>query len=97
MKSEKKYWLIGIHNSEGDSTWMYRVYGTKHQVKRHLLALVKDDRKENPEGWEFGTEKIDEITNAHDSPIDGLYAVGCYGDCHYDYSAVPEQEVKILK
>ena len=96
MKAEKKYWLIGRHSSEGDSSWLYRVYGTENKVKKHLLAMVKEDREENPESWEYGTERIKDVEAAYDSPPGGLYAVGCYTDCHYDYSAVPEKEVITL-
>lgn len=60
---EKKVWLIGIFSktsiSSDDKYEIKRVYGTEYQVKKHLMDLLKEDKKNigNKEyKWSYGTE-----------------------------------------
>jgi len=49
--AEKEVWLIGISGNEMDDVVVQKVVGTKNQVKKYLVSLVKKDRVENEDGW----------------------------------------------
>ena len=85
-------YIIGISGSDLDTVKAYRVRGTEKKVKHHLLELVKSDRRNDPDSWDFGTEKLSDITE-----IDGvLYAFGSYESYHNDYTATPEEAPIVL-
>ncbi len=89
----KQNWIIGIGGSNADDVIVYRVFGSKNEVKKHLLSLVKEDKKNDKEIWDFGTSSLKEI----DERTDGsFYAFGCYSDYHIDYTASPEMPVEVL-
>lgn len=84
-KVEKFDWIIGIGGSEADGVDMHRFHGTEYQAKRHIVNLVKEDRRNNAGCFEYGTEKIEEVeARTYDG---SLYAYGCYSDYHIDYEA----------
>ncbi len=86
-------WLIGISGSNMDNVITYRVSGTSDQVKKHLLALVKESKDADTETWEYGTDNEMEIEQRAGGI---LYAFGCWADYHDDYTATPEMEVETL-
>lgn len=93
-KVEKHTWIVGVGGSETDGVYMERVYGTKKQVEKYLLELVKEDRSKDQDGWEHGTERVNEISSQNNGTY--LYAYGCYSDYHIDYVAAMEGEPKTL-
>jgi hypothetical protein len=92
MEAIRTY-IIGIANSEADGVRLYRVKGTETQVKKHLLQLVKDDKANDKDNYDYGTDTIKSIEVQSDGSLDA-YAV--YGDYHIDYTAVREKEPLIL-
>ena len=88
--SERSVWIIGICSSEADGVALSRVFGTKAEVKRHLVRLVKEDRNNDSEAWEYGDLIVAEV---EEDPITGvLNAFATYSDYHIDYSAIPETQ-----
>lgn len=85
--SKKQIYIIGMGGSETDGVNILKVYGTKQQVKKYLVKLVDQDRSNDPDSWEYGTEKIKDV---EEKPYGNLYAYGCYSDYHIDYQAVPD-------
>lgn len=92
-RAEKKVWMIGICCSDADGVRLSKVYGTESQVKRHLLKLVKEDRSNDEEDWDSGTETISEIEV--DKTLGTLEAYANYFDYHIDYTAKPEDAVVV--
>ena len=88
-----KEWIVGIGGSETDNVLVYKATGSKAEIKRLLLKLVSDDRKEDEDIWDTGTEKISEIKERADG---SLYAYGCYSDYHTDYTATPVETIETL-
>lgn len=78
-------WIIGVCCTESDGVFIYRIYGSREQVKEKLLELVKQDQESNLESWDYGTETVEDI---EERGLNELYAYGCYADYHIDYSAV---------
>ena len=91
--TEKQIWIIGIGGSNADDVEVQRVYGTKEQIKQHLLALVQNEKDSWSETWEYGTETIDGI---EERTPEHLYAYACFSDFHTDFSASLEQPPKTL-
>ena len=95
MKEEKRNWAIAVCNTDADGIAQSRVYGTKEQVKGHLVALVKSDKREDSlmgNRWECGyTRKKDVLERADGS----LYACGMYSSYHIDYTAKPEDRMEV--
>lgn len=86
--SKRRIWMIGICSSEINGVVLNRVFGTKAEVKRHLVRLVKEDRKRDQNAWEHGVVAFRDV---EEDPITGvLYAYANYSYYHIDYSAKPE-------
>ena len=87
--SKKQIYIVGMGGSEADGVDIRKVRGTKQQVKKYLVDLVDQDRSNDPDAWEYGSEKIKDIEEKSDG---SLYAYGCYSDYHIDYQAVPDND-----
>lgn len=88
-------WLIGASGSDWDAVNIYTFEGTKFQAKEQLLKLVKD-AKENYDGYDEGTETLDEIKeyyNPQDNSLESLYAWANFENSHDDYMAIPEDVI----
>lgn len=90
-------WIIGIGGSDEADVVTKRVSGTKAQVKKYLVDLVKTDiekcRVKDIDTWDHGTtctESVEERDNG------SLYAYGCWYNSRKDYTATPEMEVEML-
>jgi hypothetical protein len=85
-----------------------RVSGTKRQVKKYLLALIKKDcGKLGAEHWRwsYGTTSVDGNDGVRERKDGRLYAYAALekedecGDCaviDFYYAAFPEKEARIL-
>ncbi len=104
MNGLKTNWIIGIGNSAADDVKIETVYGTKRQVKNYLLNLAKEDRANDLEAWDYGTEKLSEVEELKilRNPINGVMNTGfcaynCFAGYHIDYTAAPELPAKELR
>lgn len=86
MKSAKKNWVIAKCCSGADGVSVYPCYGTKNQVKRYMMKLIREERACNKGDYEFGTNSVKELEGNHLAEGE-LYGVNCFYDCHTDYSA----------
>lgn len=86
---KKQNWMIGIGGSIADDVEVYRVCGTKEQVKQHLLKLVAREKEGWHGKWEYGTEKQEDI---EETSHNHFYAYACFSDFHVDFSAELEKE-----
>ena len=94
MKKKRNY-IIGTSGTEFDCVVITRVYGTKKQVKEHLMKLVMEDRREAEDCFDSGTDSIDEIEVMDSGEMN---AYNCFSDYHIDYTACPEDyaEIEVL-
>jgi len=104
MGGWKSNWIIGIGNSAADGVRLETVRGTDRQVKNYLLSLAKEDRANDFEAWDHGTEKLSEIEELRifRNPVNGVmntgfYAYNSFADYHIDYTAAPELPAKELR
>ena len=63
-KEHSKYqWIIGICCSENDGVKLYKYTGTVKKMKKRLLRLIKEDKKNDKENWESGSETVAELSD----------------------------------
>jgi len=74
-----------------DDVVTYRFTGTEKEAKKHLVSLVKADKKDDKNKWDYGTTTIKEVEENHFEE-GKLYAFGCYRSYHMDYTATPDKE-----
>ena len=54
-----------------------------------MMSLIKNDRDEDSDSFDYGTERIDELEIANNE-INGYNVFSNY---HIDYTAVPENSI----
>ena len=84
-------WIIGICNSESDGVELRQVIGTADDIKTYLCKRLLSDKENNEDGYDYGTESIDEIYVAYapdqektERTITRIEAYATYSDYHID-------------
>lgn len=83
-------WIIAIGNTEADGVRMLYAIGSVDQMKRALVELALEDKGNDEESFNYGTEDISEITETIDANINEvteLNAYNVFSDYHIDYTA----------
>lgn len=83
-------WIIAIGNTEADGVRMLYAIGSVDQMKRALVELALEDKGNDKESFNYGTEDISEITETIDANINEvteLNAYNVFSDYHIDYTA----------
>ena len=80
-------WIIGICSSGAGGVRFLRFRGTTEEAKQKLCSLVQEDRSNDIENWDYGTEEPEDVQVQDGGLGYDLYAYGCYSDYHIDYSA----------
>ncbi len=78
-----KDWIIAIANSATNGAKIYRFRGTDDEVKERLLELLHQDKKNDEETFDYGTENVESI----DVTGKGYNAYAIYSEYHIDYAA----------
>lgn len=77
-------WIIAIANSASDGIIIRRFFGTEDEVKNLLVCLVVEDKENDEDGYEYGTESSADVET---DGIGRFNAYATYSDYHIDYSA----------
>lgn len=85
MSDWGKDWIIAVANSEADGVAINRFYGTEEEVRALLVRMVQEDRKNDEESFEYGTEEPENVDNTTGSGT--LNASATYSNYHIDYTA----------
>lgn len=88
-------WIIIVGSTEYSPS-VSKFTGTKDEVKELLMAMVNDDRNSedgDTDGFEYGTESIDEITEAGNT----LNTYSVFSSYHVDYVAVRVKDINEIK
>ena len=80
-------WIIGICCTEADGVRLYRFRGTIEEAKEKLVSLVAEDRGNDEDNWDYGTEDTEEVDAVDNGLGYELYASGVYFGYHIDYTA----------
>lgn len=93
MAKEKVYtWSVACCNTSGDGVNIWRVKGTRAQVKKHLLAQVKDFKNECEDDYEYGDETLNAIESHWENSATCVNAFATCCDYHVDWTATVEDE-----
>lgn len=85
-KEVRKDWIIGICNTESDGIdFCYAKDKTNKEVKDILIRLIKKDREEDLESYDYGTEEPSQIKEHRFGSWLNGYAV--YSEYHIEYTA----------
>lgn len=76
-------WIIAISDSEGDGVQLQSYTGTEQDVVRLLLQLVAEDKAKDEEGFDYGTEEMDDVSVCNGE----LNAYAVFSGNHIDYTA----------
>lgn len=81
-------WIIAVSSSEADGIDIYRFRGDDQEVKKKILELLRQDKKDDRENhdestFDYGTTNLQsiEVTDT------GYYAYAIYEEYHIDYVA----------
>lgn len=77
-------WIVAIANSDSDGITIRRFFGTEEDVKALLILLVEEDKQNDEDGYEYGTESTEDVEA---DGIGRFNAYATYSDYHIDYSA----------
>lgn len=80
----KTDWIIAVANSDCDGVTIRRFFGTEDDVKNLLICLVKEDKENDDNSYDNGTESAAEVESDRIGRFD---AYATYSDYHIDYSA----------
>ena len=88
----KELWIIGIANSESERVVIQQVLGTVGEVKNHLIKLIKEDKKNDEDNYDFGTDDVDDIEEYYvdNNDLNKIYQLegfATYHEYHINYTA----------
>lgn len=86
-------WIIGKCCSAEDGISFYKFTGTKTETKQKMVDMVLQDKENNLDEYDYGSESIDDIEEYLDYQLEGT---GVYSDYHIDYSAEPLERITSL-
>lgn len=86
-------WIIGKCCSEEDGIVFYKFTGTKTETKQKMVDMVLQDKENNIDEYDYGSESIDDIMEYLDYQLE---STGVYSSYHIDYSAEPLKRITSL-
>ena len=95
QKSKRQDWVIGIACAVNDGVCMRLCKNmTTAEVKKILAKLVRQDKNNDKESFEYGSTNAKNIEETYVRTNDGhrlysLEANACFSGYHIDYTAVP--------
>ena len=102
QKSKRQNWIIGIACAENDGVCMRLCKNmTMTEVKKILAKLVRQDKGNDKESFEYGSTNIKNVEETYFRIKDNiclysLEACACFANYHIDYTAMPLTEIPEL-
>lgn len=98
----KELWIIGIANSESERVVIQQVLGTVGEVKNHLIKLIKEDKKNDEDNYDFGTDDVDDIEEYYvdNNDLNKIYQLewfATYHEYHINYTATLASENTVIE
>lgn len=98
----KELWIIGIANSESERVVIQQVLGTVGEVKNHLVKLIKEDKKNDEENYDFRTDDVDDIEEYYvdNNDLNKIYQLegfATYHEYHINYTATLASENTVIE
>lgn len=83
LKNSDESWMMASYENENDDISLTVFDGDIKAAKKHLAAMVRDMKREDPEHFEYGTTAMKDIGNCNGI----LEAYAVFTDYHYDITA----------
>lgn len=83
-------WIIAIGNTEADGVRMFYAIGNVDQIKRALVELALEDKGNDEESFDYGTDDVSDVVETADGEINKVTernAYNVFSDYHIDYTA----------
>lgn len=83
-------WIIAIGNTEADGVRMFYAIGNVDQIKRALVELALEDKGNDEESFDYGTDNVSDVVETVDGEINEVTELNAYyvfSDYHIDYTA----------
>lgn len=71
-------WIIAIGNTEADGVRMFYAIGNVDQIKRALVELALEDKGNDEESFDYGTEDISDVDETVDSKTNEVTVLNAY-------------------
>lgn len=71
-------WIIAIGNTEADGVRMLYTIGSVDQIKRALVELALEDKSNDEESFNYGTEDIADVEETVDSKMNEVTVLNAY-------------------
>lgn len=71
-------WIIAIGNTEADGVRMLYTIGSVDQIKRALVELALEDKSNDEESFNYGTEGISDVEETADSKTNEVTVLNAY-------------------
>lgn len=91
-------WIIAIGNTESDGVRMLYAIGSVDQIKRALVELALEDKGNDEESFEYGTDDVSEVAETVDTntnEVTELNAYNVFYAYHIDYTAKRLDSIQI--
>lgn len=92
-------WVIAIGNTEVDDIKMFYANGDVNDLKKALVKLALEDKKNDEESFEYGTQDVSVIDENHDdnNVVIKLNAFNVFSDYHINYTALRLDAMKLYR
>lgn len=92
-------WVIAIGNTEVDDIKMFYVNGDVKKVKEALVKLALEDKENDEESFEYGTQDVSGIDEDIDdnNVVIKLNAFNVFSDYHINYTALRLDAMKLYR
>ena len=92
-------WVIAIGNTEVDDIKMFYVNGDVKKVKEALVKLALEDKKNDEESFDYGTQNVSGIDEDLDdnNVVIKLNAFNVFSDYHINYTALRLDAMKLYR
>lgn len=92
-------WVIAIGNTAVDDIKMFSVNGDVKKVKEALVKLALEDKKNDEESFDYGTQDVSGIDEDIDdnNVVIKLNAFNVFSDYHINYTALRLDAMKLYR
>ena len=71
-------WIIAVGNTEADGVRMLYTIGSVDQIKRALVELALEDKSNDEESFNYGTDDIADVEETVDSKMNEVTVLNAY-------------------
>lgn len=90
----RECYIIIAYNSEGAIN-VNKMFGTREEIQEQVLKMITEDRIEDEENWDMGTENVYELD--YDGAMNGFSGYNTFYGYSINYVACPYTDIPEVK